>query len=204
MKGSGSNSDKSAHTYRGAFTLPKQRPRIIRFFKCDEGEDRTSHFRLTTQEEMVSPYNETNSGNGYGRCSNSSVTKNVFSGVNGDRLGDYTESGKNHYVYNGVGIEPEEVLKQHWVTTAFRPEEAGAEAEIEQQHHGTTGEGRQSHQLDGLGSPGGPDEHRHLEKPLASCPDTSLRKEHAIAKPSMITTSILVLERGTRYNRPDR
>ena len=43
--------------------------------------------------------------------------KNVFARVNGNGLRNYTERWKNHYVYNRVRIEPEEVLEQDRITT---------------------------------------------------------------------------------------
>ena len=63
-----------------------------------------------------------------------------------------------------MGIEPEEVLIKHRIPATFRPEETGAEAQVEQQHDRATSEGWQADQLQGLRGPGGPHKHRHAEE----------------------------------------
>ena len=66
---------------------------------------------------MVSPYNEAYTRNRYRRGSNCCVSKDMLTRVNGNSFGDDTKSRKNHYVYNGMRVEPEEVLEQDWVAT---------------------------------------------------------------------------------------
>ena len=46
-----------------------------------------------------------------------------------------------------MGIEPEKVLIENWIATAFRPVKGGAYGEIKEEHHRSTSEGRQANQL---------------------------------------------------------
>ena len=141
-----------------------------------EHEDMAHPVRRAGIEHVVGPHDQAEEGDAEGGDRHESIAEQWLAGIDREEFGEDAEHRQHQHVHSWVGIEPEEVLKQHRITAAFRPEKAGAEAEVEQQHHRTSGEGRQPHQLDGLGGPSGPDKHRHLEKAHAGRPHPDDRR----------------------------
>ena len=141
------------------------------------GHEQIAHpHRCARIEHVVHPHDQAEEGDAEGGDRHKAVAEQGLAGINREELRENAEHRQHQHVHGRVRIEPEEVLKQHGITAAFRPEKAGAEAEVEQQHHRTTGQSGQADKLDGLSGPGGPHEDRHLEEAHAGGPHPDDRR----------------------------
>ena len=121
-------------------------------------------------EHVMHPHDQAEHGDGQGGERHQRVAKERLARIHRKQLRKDAKHRQRHHIHRRMGIEPEEVLIKHRITTALRLEKAGAEAQIKQQHHRPTREHRQAHQLDDLGGEGGPAEDRHTKPAHARGP----------------------------------
>src|SRR6266849_5467588 len=88
------------------------------------------------------------------------VAKNALAGKAANDFADDAHAGQNHDVDGGVGVKPEQMLEQEWVSAQQRIENAQVEQTLEHyQHQGDRHDGRTQH-LNDAGGVMGPDKQR--------------------------------------------
>ena len=79
---------------------------------------------------MVTPHNETEEGNRDRTERNQAITEDRAMAVDSDDFADDSHGGQNHDVYGRVGVDPEKMLVQYWVTSSSWIVEAGVKVTV--------------------------------------------------------------------------
>ena len=118
----------------------------------------------TTGKHVVNPDNQTESNNNKRSQANIHITKEWLARINRKQLREDAKNWQDDHIHRRMGIEPEKVLIENRIATAFRTVKGGAYGEVEEEHHRSTGQGGQANQLQGLGRQRCPAKHGHAEQ----------------------------------------
>ena len=81
-----------------------------------EGENDAGVNALASDEHVMSPNQEAENGDAHAGSGDEFVTEGAFAGEAGNHFANDAHAGKNHDVHGGVRIEPENVLKEDWIS----------------------------------------------------------------------------------------
>src|SRR5262245_54509975 len=107
--------------------------------------------RLSGHEHVMAPHQKTDHRNGKASECNNTVAEYPFARKTSDQLAHDTHGRQKHDVYRGMGIEPEEVLKQHRVSSQSRIEDPQAKNPLESHQDQGNGNNRRAENKNNTG-----------------------------------------------------
>src|SRR5579872_3797545 len=96
----------------------------------EEREDHPGVSRLTADEQVVSPDQETENRDGHARKSHETVAEDALLGEDRDHLADHSHGRQHHDVDGRMRVKPEEVLEEDGIAAAGRVENADVEGPL--------------------------------------------------------------------------
>src|SRR5215510_3425522 len=107
--------------------------------------------RLSGNEHVMAPHQKTDHRNGKAGGCNNTVAEYPFAGKTSDQLTHDTHGRQNHDVYRGMGIKPEEVLKQHRISSQSGIEDPQTKNPLESHQDQGNSDNRRAENKDNAG-----------------------------------------------------
>src|SRR5690606_21664903 len=117
-------------------------------------------------KHVVSPDQESEHGNRDERPDHERIAKKMLATEGREYFADDSKTWQNHDVYGGMGVEPEEMLVENWVSATGRAEEVERHREdtLEKEHDHSAGENRGCSQDQKAGDDDRPGKQRELKQ----------------------------------------
>src|SRR5262245_38864025 len=131
--------------------------------KTEQRKEYAGMNRLSGNKHVMAPNQKADHRNGKASEGNNVVAEYPFAGKTRDQLAYNTHGRQNHNVYRGMGIKPEEMLKQHRISSQSRIEDAQAKNPLESYQDQGNGDDRRAENKDNAGRVKRPDEERQTK-----------------------------------------